>query len=115
MKIRISSAQAEPINKDPIKAIKENSELKQIEGQYDKLSLYTTREGDIIVCDAQDILIPKGYRKDIISELHSTHLFDTSMINLAKGKCYWPSMEEELKNTSSPKRSSTSTSWKLTR
>ena len=86
-------------NKVPIKAIKESSELKQTPGQYDNLSLYNTSEGDIIVCDAQDILIPKGYRKDMISELHSTHLSDTSMINLAKGKCYWPSMKEELKNT----------------
>ena len=86
-------------NKVPIKSIKESSELKQIQGQYDNLSLYNTSEGDIIIHDAQDILIPKGYRKDIIAELHSTHLADTSMINLAKGKCYWPSMKEELKNT----------------
>ena len=35
----------------------------------------------------------------MISELHSTHLSDTSRINLAKGKCYWPGMREELKNT----------------
>ena len=86
-------------NKVPNKAIKESSELKQIQGQYDNLSLYNTSEGDIIIRDAQDILLPKGYRKDMISELHSTHLSDTSMINLAKGKCYLPSMKEELKNT----------------
>ena len=34
----------------------------------------------------------------MINELHSTHLSDSSMINLAKGKLYWPGMREELKN-----------------
>ena len=43
------------------KSIKEDSELKKIEGQFDSLSLYKTREGEIIVRDAQEILNPKGY------------------------------------------------------
>ena len=73
-------------NKSPIKSIREESELKKIQGQYNNLSLFNTDEGDIIIRDAQDILIPKKYRQDIIDELHSTHLADTSMINLAKGK-----------------------------
>ena len=34
----------------------------------------------------------------MISELHTTHLSDSSMINLAKGQCYWPGMRKELKN-----------------
>ena len=86
-------------NKSPIKSIREESELKKIQGQYNNLSLLNTDEGDIIIRDAQDILIPKKYRQDIIDELHSTHLADTSMINLAKGKCYWPTIKEDLRNT----------------
>ena len=42
------------------KSIKEDSELKKIEGQFDSLSLYKTRKGEIIVRDGQEILIPKG-------------------------------------------------------
>ena len=47
--------------KIPTKSIKEESELKQIEGQFESLSLYKTSEGEIIVRDAQEILIPKEY------------------------------------------------------
>ena len=72
------------------KSIKEDSELKKIEGQFDSLSLYKTREGEIIVRDGQEILIPKGYREEMLKELHSSHLSDSSMLNLAKGKLYWP-------------------------
>ena len=64
-------------NKIPIKSIKESSKLKQIQGQYNNLSLFNTDEGDIKIRDAQDNLIPKKYRQDIIDELHSTHLADT--------------------------------------
>ena len=84
---------------NPNKSINECSKLKQIQGQYNNLSLYNTDEGDIIIRDAQDILIPKEYRHGIINDLHSTHLADTSMINLAKGKCYWPTVKEDLRNT----------------
>ena len=57
------------------------------------LSLFNTDEGDIIIRDAQDILIPKKYRQNIVYELHSTHLANTSMTNLAKGKAYWPTFK----------------------
>ena len=86
-------------NKIPIKSIKENRELKKIQGQYNDLSLFNTDEGDIIMRDAQDILIPPKYRQNIIDELHSTHLADTSMINFVKGKAYWPTIKEDLRNT----------------
>ena len=50
-----------------VEAIREKSplnqsrkvKLKQIEGQFESLSPYNTNEGDIIVRDAQEILIPK--------------------------------------------------------
>merc|ERR1711954_594254 len=86
-------------NKSPIKSIKDDSQLKKIHGQYNNLSLFNTNEGDIIIRDAQDILIPKNYRQNIIDELHSTHLADISMINLAKGKAYWPTFKEDLRST----------------
>ena len=85
-------------NKSPIKSIREESELKKIQGQYDNLSLFNTDEGDIIIRDAQYILISKKYRQNIVDELHSTDLADTSMINLAKGKTYWPTIKEVLRN-----------------
>ena len=79
------------------KEIKEESELKKIEGSFQSLSLYETKEGKIIVRDGQDILIPKPYREEILRELHSSHLSDTSMLNLAKSKLYWPGLKEDLR------------------
>merc|ERR1711942_13814 len=77
--------------------IKEESELKKIEGSFQSLSLYDTNEGEIIVRDGQEILIPKPYRGEMLKELHSSHLSDTSMLNLAKSKLYWPGLKEDLK------------------
>merc|ERR1712081_92404 len=77
--------------------IKEDSELKKIEGSLQSLSLYQTKEGKIIVRDGQEILIPKDYREEILRELHSSHLSDASMLNLAKLKLYWPGLKEDLK------------------
>ena len=77
--------------------IKDDSELKKIEGSLQDLSLYQTKEGEIIVRDGQEILIPKDYREEILKELHSSHLSDASMLNLAKSKLYWPGLKEDLK------------------
>merc|ERR1711954_342773 len=77
--------------------IKEESELKKIEGSFHSLSLYKTREGEIIIRDGQEILIPKPYREEMLKELHSSHLSDSSMLNLAKSKLYWPGLKDELK------------------
>ena len=85
-------------DKSPITSIKNDSELKKIQGQYNNLSLHKTEEGEIIIRDAQDIFIPKNYRQNLIEELHSTHLSDVSMINLAKGKAYWPTIKEDLRS-----------------
>ena len=40
--------------------IKDESELKKIQGQYNNLSFYKTEAGKIIVRDRQDIFIPKN-------------------------------------------------------
>merc|ERR1712025_507290 len=88
------SAIKEKVN--PIE-IKEESELKKIEGSFRSLSLYETKEGKIIVRDGQEMLIPKPYREEMLTELHSSHLSDTSMLNLAKSKLYWPGLKEDLK------------------
>ena len=42
-------------------------------------------------------MIPKAYREEMLRELHPSHLSDTSMINLAKGRMYWPGIKEDLK------------------
>ena len=76
--------------KVPITSVKEGSELKKIQGQFNHLSLFEAEKGKVIVRDASVLLMPKEYRKHLLDELHSTHLSDISMMNLAKGHFYWP-------------------------
>ena len=52
--------------KIPIINIKNESELKKIQGQYNNISLYKTEAGEIIVRDGQDIFGPKNYRQTLI-------------------------------------------------
>ena len=48
--------------------------------------------------NAKEVLIPKSYRDELKSLLHSTHLSDNGMIQLARGKFFWPSIRSELKD-----------------
>ena len=77
--------------------IKKESELKTTQDQYANLSIHKTEDGDIFIRDCQDVFIPKAYRQELVDELHSTHLSDWSMLNMARGHCYWPSMKEDLR------------------
>ena len=71
--------------KTPIMNINNDSELKQVQGQYANLSVHKKKDGEIIIRDCQDVFIPKSYRQELINELHSTHLLDWSMLILARG------------------------------
>ena len=72
-------------DKIPTKSIKEDSELKKIEGQFESLLVYKKREGEIIVRDAQEILIPKEYQEKMLKELltHSARSFVRPLLRTA--------------------------------
>ena len=61
---------------------------------------FETEEGPLIVRDSSNILIPQEARKDILRELHSTHLSTEYMKALARGRFFWPNYQEDIKKTS---------------
>ena len=64
------------------------SELLQMEGDLGVISVLSLDEGDLLIKDGQEILIPKSQRKSLISKLHETHLSDASMLKLARGSFF---------------------------
>ena len=83
------------VGKGPITTVKEGSELKKIQCQFNNLSLFETDKGEVIIRDSTDILVPKEYRKTLLDELHSTHMSDLSIMNFARGHFYWPSLKND--------------------
>ena len=49
-----------------------------------------------MVSYSQDILIPKLARKEMLGELHSTHMSVQGMKRLARKKFWWPTMSKDL-------------------
>ena len=83
--------------KQHITYVDKESDLHQIQGEYQSLSLHETQEGELILKNASEILIPRNYRPELKDLLHSTHLSDGGMISLAKSKFFWPSIKSDLK------------------
>jgi len=57
----------------PINSVKADSGIRKIEGQYKSLSLFKTKEGEEILKVANEILVQKEYRENLLNELYSTH------------------------------------------
>ena len=76
-------------NKTESKHIGENSELKQLSGCRDQLSLVELGNGTrLIVRDELEILVPKSMRMEMMRVLHLSHQADTAMLNQAKQKIF---------------------------
>ena len=79
--------------------IEEDCELRQLRGDIQHIGLFETEEGPLIVRDSSCVLIPQDARKDILKELHSTHLSTEYMKALARGRFFWPNYQEDIKKT----------------
>ena len=62
-----------------------------------ELGLYECENGrKLVVRNSQKILIPKLARKEMLGELHSTHMSVQGMKRLARKKFWWPAMSKDL-------------------
>ena len=77
----------------PINTIKADSELKKLEGMYNILSFFEAKQGSVILRDACEVLIMKGYRKHLLNKRHSTHLSHKSMLSSQKAIFSGPTSE----------------------
>ena len=55
------------------------SELLKMEGDLSVVSFLSLEEGDLLIKDRQEVLIPKSQRKGMLSKLHKTHLSDAKV------------------------------------
>ena len=53
------------------KELNHNSEAKMIEGQWELLGILETNKGELITRNNSEVLIPQGFREDILNKLHS--------------------------------------------
>ena len=77
--------------------LEENSELKKIGAIMRELGLYECQNGKkLVIRNSQEILIPKLARKEMLRELHSTHMSVQGMKRLARKKFWWQAMSKDL-------------------
>ena len=82
-------------NSDP-NNLEKSSELRQLRADWDRLSVVTLDRGKLIVRGDREILIPPKARKDLVEQLHLTHLSYQGMKSLASKKFFWPGMYAAL-------------------
>ena len=76
--------------------LEENSELKKIGTIMRELGLYECQNGKkLVIRNSQEIIIPNLARKEMLRELHSTHLSVQGMKRLARKKFWWPTKDLE--------------------
>ena len=79
------------------KFLEEKSELKKAGVVRKELGLFQCQNGrKLVVRNSKEIVIPQQARKEMLMELHSTHMSSDGMKRLARGKFYWPQMSKDI-------------------
>ena len=73
-----------------------------MQGGLKDLAVYQAENGhSLIIRHGKEILIPVSERKELVKQLHSTHLESAMMKRLSRGRFFWPGyskdIEEEFK------------------
>ena len=78
--------------------LKKDHPLKSVENLISEMSLETIPETnkEIIIRDRIEIFIPTKFRKELLEELHLTHLFTEPLKRLVCGKFWWPKINKEI-------------------
>ena len=84
-------------NKKDITKVDKESDLFIIQGEYSLLSIHNTQGGEVVLRSCKEVLIPRVYRDELKLSLHSTHLSDRTMLDLARGSFFWPKMSQDLR------------------
>ena len=84
-------------NQTERKHLEDNSELKQVGVVVKELGIFTCESGlKLVVRNGQELYIPQMARKEMILELHSTHMSTEGMKKLARKKFWWPQIGRDL-------------------
>ena len=84
-----------------LEMITEDCELRFLREDIHHKGLFNTDAGPLIVRDSSTVLIPEKGRQTILDELHNTHLSIEYIRAMARGRFFWPRLQEDLKKTHS--------------
>ena len=78
--------------------LKKDSLLEAVENILGEMCLERIEETnkEIIIHDGQEIFIPSVFQKELLEELHSTHLSGAAMQRIARQKFWWPGMAKDI-------------------
>ena len=80
-----------------MKDIEKSSGARKYKDVYTELSLIQNKEGKyIMVYDGNKIVVPKGMRKKILSQLHKSHTSTDLFVETLRTMYYWPHMRAEV-------------------
>ena len=86
-------------NQTEHKHLEDNSELKKIGVIIRELGIFECESGlKLVIRNGQEIFIPQMARKEMILEIHSTHMSTEGMKKLARKKFWWPQMSNDLES-----------------
>ena len=96
-------------NRTDIKYVEENSEMRQIGLASKELAIFTCKNGfKLVVRNGVELYIPAMARKEILAELHSTHLATAGMKQQATNTIFWPMISKDLESVYKTKAKSKS-------
>ena len=79
------------------KDIEKTSGARKYKDVYNEISLVQNKEGKyMMIYDGNKIIIPKGMRKKILSQLHRSHTSTDLFVETLKTMYYWPHMRAEV-------------------
>ena len=79
------------------KYVENDSELKKKGSIIKHLGVFQCRNGaKLLVRNSEEVIIPEQARREVLMELHSTHLCSDGMKRLARGKFYWTGMTKDI-------------------
>merc|ERR1712105_433614 len=80
-----------------LKDIEKTSEARKYKDIYEEISLVQNNEGKyLMIYDGNKIVVPKGMRKKILSQLHKSHTSTDLFVDTLKTMYYWPHMRAEV-------------------
>ena len=78
--------------------LRKDSEAKIMEGEMKYLGIVNTEGGELIIRNNTEVVIPKMFCEETLNKLHAGHRAEAAMVQQSKGRFWWPSMREAIRN-----------------
>ena len=69
-----------------------------MEGEFKFLGIINMDGGELIMRNNTEVVIPQNFCEEILTKLHAGHGAEAVMVQHYKGRFWWPSMREAIRN-----------------